>query len=108
MAERLEAAARVDRQTAVERRLALLLEPSGLAFPAEPQILDVRDLRPREAVVYLGEVDVARGDAGHGIGLLGRRLGGAEAEVVEGRVEVGTPARHREARALHQHRGLPE
>src|SRR5262245_24755645 len=108
MPERLEAPARVDREAAVERRLALLLEPPTLTFLAEPQVLDVRDLGPGEAVVHLGEVDVAWRDASHRVRLLRRRLRRTEAQVVEGRVEVWTSARHREARALHQHRGVLE
>src|SRR5262249_13842019 len=76
VSERLEAAARVDRDVATDGRPPFLGELAAGALPAEAQILRVRDLGPREAVVHLGEVDVLRGDAGHRIGRRGGLLRG--------------------------------
>src|SRR5207247_217377 len=108
VAERLEPAARIHRDVALERRAALLDQLPALALLAEAQVLDVRYLGPGEAVVHLGEVEVPRRDPGR----RGRRarggLRGAEAEVVEGGIEVGTAGRDGEARALDQHRRLLE
>src|SRR2546422_4921917 len=40
-------------------------ERARLALAAEAELLARNELRDREAVVYLGEVDLARRDAGH-------------------------------------------
>src|SRR5438445_7201343 len=96
MAEGLEPAARVHGNVPVERRSPLLHQPASLSLRAETEILGVRDLGPGEAIVHLGEVDVTRADAGHRVGLAGGGLRGAEAEVVERRVEVRTPRRDRQ------------
>src|SRR5690242_5100782 len=69
VAERLEPAARVHGDVAFERGPPLLREPAAVALLAEAEVLRVGDLRPREAVVDLGEVDVARRDAGHRVRL---------------------------------------
>src|SRR2546427_6467077 len=68
--ERLEAAARVDGHLAADRGAAVGHVAPALARGAEPEALVVEDLRDREAVVHLGEVEVLRRDAG----LLVRRL----------------------------------
>ena len=44
----------------LERRAPLLDQLPPSPFGAEAEVLDVRDLGPREAVVHLGEVDVLR------------------------------------------------
>src|SRR5438093_11589066 len=108
VAERLEPSTRVHRDVTLERRAALLDQLPALALLAEAQVLDVRDLGPREAVVHLGEVDVLGRDPGRLVRLARGGLRGAEAEVVEGGIEVGTAGRDGEARALDQHRRLSE
>src|SRR6185369_16458684 len=102
MAERLEPAARIDRHVTADRGPSLLDEPSALALRAEAEVLDVGYLGPRKAVVDLGEVDVARCDPGHCVRLARRGLGGAEAEVVEGGIEVRPAGRDGETRPLHE------
>src|SRR3989442_1541001 len=77
-------------------------QPPSLSLRAETEVLGVRDLGPGEAIVHLGEVDVTRSDARHRVGLAGRRLRRAEAEVVEGRIEIRTPRGDGEADALHE------
>ena len=52
--------------------------------------------------MHLGEVDVTRADAGHRVGLAGGGLRRAEAEVVEGRIEIRAPRGDGEADALHE------
>src|SRR2546427_5746432 len=108
MPEGLEPAARVHREVALERRAALLDELPALALLAEAQVLDVRYLGPGEAVVHLGEVEVPRRDPGRRIRLARGGLGRAEAEVVEGGIEVGTAGRDGETRAFDQHWRPPE
>src|SRR5437773_5640836 len=108
MPEGLEPAARVHREVALERRAALLDELPALALLAKAQVLEVRYLGPGEAVVYLGEVDVRGRDAGHRVRLPRGGLRRAEAQVVEGGIEVGTAGGDGEARALDQHRRLRE
>src|SRR5262245_37629675 len=108
MAERLEAAARVDRDVAAEGRASLLHQLAAFALLAETEILGVGYLGPCEAVVYLGEVDVRRRDAGHRVRLPGGRLRRAEAEIIEGRIEVRPSGGDRQADALHADAGLAE
>jgi hypothetical protein len=108
VAERFETAARVDRDVTAEGGAPFVNELAALALGAEAEVFDVGELGPGEAVVHLGEVDVLRRDAGHRVCLPGRLLGGAEAEVVEGRVEVRAPGGDRQSEALHQHRPIGE
>ena len=55
------------------RRLALVDHPTGLAVPAQPEVLVVQQLRGGEAVVQLDQVQVVRADAGPLVGELARR-----------------------------------
>src|SRR5262249_23664080 len=102
MTERLETAARVDRDVAVDAGAPLLHELSALALLAEAEVLGVRDLRPGEAVVDLGEVDIRRLDARLFVCLTGGRRGAAKADVVEGRVVLWATGRDRERGTLHE------
>src|SRR5262249_8389080 len=91
MAERLQPSAGIDGNVTGERCATFGGQTTTFSFGAESQILGIGDLGPGEAIVYLGEVDVARGDSRHLVCLLRRHLCGAETEVVEGRVEIRAP-----------------
>src|SRR2546426_12328832 len=107
--ERLEAAARVDGHlAAVNRRAALGDVAPALARGAEPEVLVVEDLRDREAVVHLGEVEVLRRDAGLLVRRLRRLARGGEAGVREAGLQVGLARGDAEPEPLHQDRIGPE
>src|SRR5947207_15473388 len=100
--ERLEAAARVDGHlAAVDRRAALGHVAPALARGAEPEVLVVEDLRDREAVVHLGEVEVLRRDAGLLVRRLRRLARGGEAGVREAGLEIGLARGDGEPEPLH-------
>src|ERR1700759_2159633 len=61
---RKQPTARIDRYTAAERGIASSQEGRAIAARGEPQRLVVKQLRDREGVVHLDDVDVAGGYAG--------------------------------------------
>src|SRR5581483_11637281 len=93
MAAGLEPARRVDRQVAAQPGHAAGSELPALAGPGEPQVLVVDDLGDREAVVALGDVDLAGrvADAGHGVGGPGRLAGGLEGGEAPAGIELRVP-----------------
>src|SRR6185369_16998817 len=66
-------------------RLAVVDEAAGLAVRAEPQVLVVQDLRSREAVVQLDQVEVVGADAG-ALPRLPRGVARQRVDVGEGQV----------------------
>src|SRR5262249_57125351 len=69
-----EAASRIDHDVATVIAAPSLHEGSGLALLAEGQLLVGDQLGDGEAVVDLGDVDIAGGNPGHPVGRFSRAL----------------------------------
>ena len=74
LAEAREAAARVDRDAAADRRVAVAQQLLGLAGRAQPDVLVPVELERGRQVVDLGEVEIVGPDAGFRVRAIGDRV----------------------------------